>query len=185
MTDNLRLMPPRMNLGTHSQSPMCMPVSNRRRFTALPEGVRGVMGFPLPSWQRPFVWTESQNIRFMESAWLGLYLGTYTYNQTDYDSPLDNLLIDGQQRMRALELYLDDAFPVFGYRWSEVTEVDRRFFEMGCIFASYVVSSNDEDYLRSYYDMMNFGGTAHTEDQRATKALAMLEGTPATGYDRT
>ena len=84
----------------------------------------------------------------------------------------DGLLIDGQQRLRSLERYLDGEFPVFGYRWSEVTIVDRRFFEMSTIFACYVTETEDEDYLRSYYDMTNFGGTAHTEDQRAAP-LAM------------
>lgn len=38
---------------------------------------------------------------------------------------------------------------------------------MSTIFASYRTETVDEDYLRNYYNMTNFGGTAHTEDQRA------------------
>jgi hypothetical protein len=34
-------------------------------------------------------------------------------------------------------------------------------------FSAYLTQSEDEAYLRGYYNMMNFGGTAHTEDQRA------------------
>jgi len=166
----LRLMPPKARLGSHYASTMGQPMMTRRKSDYDLAGRRSVMGFPLPSWQRPFVWIETQCVKFMESAWRGLYLGTYTYNQTYGNPEFDGILIDGQQRMTALQMYLDDAFPVFGYRWSEVTEVDRRFFEMGTIFASYVTDSTDEAWLRSYYDMMNFGGTAHTEEQRASES---------------
>lgn len=168
--DNRR-MPERLHLGDLRQSAMASPMGRRKmRDEAAPiSGRRYVMGYLLPTWQRPLVWTEAQMVRFMESAWLGLSLGTYTYN-VNYDRPdLDYLLIDGQQRLTAVERYLDDTFPVFGHRWSEVTEVDRRVFEMTCAFPSYETRSGDEDYLRGYYDTMNFGGTPHTEDQRASR----------------
>jgi hypothetical protein len=127
---------------------------------------RVVMGYQLPSWQRPSVWTRDQEVSFMESVWKGVPLGTWTFNRTTYCCPLDDLLIDGQQRLTALENYLKDAFPVLGYKWSEVTVVDTRFFD-SLTFGSYITETKDEDYLRGYYNMMNFGGTAHTEDQRA------------------
>ena len=107
-------------------------------------------------------------IRLLESAWRGLNIGTYTINQSpNYDGPLDNLLIDGQQRLYALQCYFEDRFPVYGYRWSEVTEVDRRGFLMGRHFSSYITKTEDEQYLRDYYNLMNFGGVAHDEGQRA------------------
>ena len=56
---------------------------------------------------------------------------------------------------------------MFGYRWSEVTLVDQRFFETGAHFHCYITESEDEAYLKSYYNMMNFGGTAHRESERA------------------
>jgi len=162
-----RRMPERANLGQHYACSMGQPMLNRLSSDFDIGTRRSVMGYPLPSWQRPFVWTEAQSIRFIESAWMGLSLGTYTYNQTTAGSPTDGLLIDGQQRMYSIEKYLNDEFPVFGYRWSEVTELDKRLFKTNTIFGCYVTSTEDEDYLRSYYDLMNFGGTAHTEDQRA------------------
>jgi hypothetical protein len=131
-----------------------------------PSGVRTVMGYQLPVWQRPLVWTDVQNSAFVESLWKGIPCGTWTMNRFYDDPALDDLLIDGQQRMNALERYLDDQFPVAGYHWSEVTKVDGRFFDM-IIFPSYITESADEEYLKSYYDLMNFGGTAHTADQRA------------------
>lgn len=168
-----RRMPDRLDLGRHYSSTMAGPMGRRREFSADPYktgnplGLRVVMGFFLPTWQRQLVWTRDQKVKFIESAWRGLSLGTYTYNQASLGSPYDNLLIDGQQRMNAIEDYLDDAFPVFGYRWSDVTIVDRQIWEMSIGFASYVTDTEDERFLRDYYNLTNFGGTAHKENERA------------------
>lgn len=162
-----RRMPEHVRLGSHAMSTMAFPMGHARGDHMIPSDMRAVMGFCLPVWQRGFVWSEAQKIAFIESAWKGLNLGTYTYNIAPIGHPLDNLLIDGQQRMRAIECYLMDQFPVFGYHWSEVTEVDKRVWSMSTIFASYRTDTTDEKYLRDYYNMTNFGGTAHTKDQRA------------------
>lgn len=167
----MRKMPDRINLGAHCSTTMAHAMLRRRDFIEDHYGDRRpgrtAMGFYLPSWQRDLVWTERQMISFIESAWRGISLGTYTYNQAALGSPYDNLLIDGQQRMTAIERYLDDQFPVFGWRWSEVTVVDRRMWEMSIAFASYITTTEDEDYLRGYYNLMNFGGTPHKESERA------------------
>jgi len=162
-------MPEPVRLGEILQTTVGHAMHMRGRDDDYGTGNRRVMGFQLPTWQRPLVWTEAQMVRFMESVWLGLPIGTYSYNQVIGHPALDGLLIDGQQRMFAIQKYLDDAFPVFGWRWSEVTKPDRRRLEMSTSFPCYITKSTDENYLRSYYDMMNFGGVAHTEDQRATR----------------
>lgn len=162
-----RRMPPRLNLGRQYASVMSGPMLNWRNAVPSPHGLRSVMGYYLPTWQRGLVWTEAQKIAFIESAWRGISLGTFTYNQAPEGSPFDNLLIDGQQRLYAVQCYLNDDFPVFGWHWSEVTIVDRRMWEMTTIFGSYVTETEDEDYLRGYYNLMNFGGTAHRETDRA------------------
>lgn len=167
-----RSMPPRRNLGTQYASPMAIPMRQQTEWqndspAMNPHGLRTVMGYCLPTWQRGLVWTQRQMIAFIESAWLGINLGTYTYNRAPLGSPFDHLLIDGQQRLHAIECYLRDEFPVFGWRWSEVTDVDRRRWEMTTIFSSYVTDSEDEEYLRAYYNLTNFGGTPHKESERA------------------
>mgnify|MGYP001302774596 CR=1 FL=1 len=168
-----RLMPERLNFGRHFHSTMGFPLKRYRDWKAgNPESknlfdYRVVMGFFLPPWQREAVWTERQKIAFIESSWLGVNLGTFSYNFGGIGSPFDNLLIDGQQRMSAIQDYIEDRFPVFGYRYSEVTEIDRRFWEMGCIFGHFQTDSEDEAYLRQYYNMLNFGGTPHKESERA------------------
>jgi len=171
MSEPMRRMPDRVNLGKQFATSMAHCMGVRRDFVENRyrdrRAHRAVMGFYLPEWQRGLVWTERQKVSFIESAWKGVYLGTYTYNQADIGSPYDHLLIDGQQRMNAIECYLDDHFPVFGWRWSEVTDADRRAWIMSTTFGSYMTETEDEAFLRSYYDLMNFGGTAHRENERA------------------
>lgn len=132
-----------------------------------------IAGFFLPPFQRPPVWTENQNILFLESAWMEVHLGTYVVNQcAKFDRKInkfhytDRWLIDGQQRLRAVESYLLDGFPVFGYRWSELDKIEQRRF--GTVsFARTTIQESDETKLRLLYNRLNFGGVAHTEDQRA------------------
>jgi len=164
-----RVMPERMRLGEYLQTTMLSPIHHwREDKTPNNHGYRTVMGYFMPTWQRGLVWTEAQQVKLIESAWLGLNIGTYTFNRSrNHGGPLDNLLIDGQQRLWAIQRYLSDEFPVFGCKWSEVTDADRRSFEFSRHFSSYITQSDDEEYLRSYYNTMNFGGTAHKEDERA------------------
>lgn len=169
MTTDERLMPLPVRLGEHMQTTMMAPMHHwEHDDTPNNNGYRSIMGYFLPPWQRGLVWTEDQKIKLIESAWLGLNIGTYTFNRSkERGGPLDNILLDGQQRMWALECYLKNEFPVFGYKWSEITRVDKRAFAMSRHFACYITQSDDEQYLRKYYNMMNFGGVAHKESQRA------------------
>ncbi len=166
-----RLMPEAKCLGQHISSVVGQAIFHWSREEPVPNpyGYRTVMGYFLPTWQRGLVWTEAQQVRLIESLWLGLNIGTYTFNRPrkPYAGPYDNLLIDGQQRMYALQCYLENKFPVFGCYWQDVTEVDQRGFTLSRHFHCYITDSTDEQYLRDYYNMMNFGGVAHKESERA------------------
>jgi hypothetical protein len=138
-------------------------------------------GFFVPPFQRPLVWDEARMVAFVESAYLGLHLGTLVYNDA-MDLPMsggkfhrtDRWLIDGQQRCNALWQYVNDAFPVFTgtsheHRWSDLNELEQRTF--GMIQIGYTkLTTGDEHELRTVYDRLNFGGVPHTEDQRALPA---------------
>jgi hypothetical protein len=163
---NERLMPKKLELGENFASCLSSVIFNAEGGEYLTSG-RSVMGYNLPTWQRPFVWTEEQSIKLLESVWLGLSIGTYTFNRSHDNPAFDNLLIDGQQRLKAIQDYLSDEFKVFGYYWSELSRPEQLGFK-GRHFHSFVTKRDDETYLRSYYDMMNFGGTAHEDSQRAT-----------------
>jgi hypothetical protein len=135
-----------------------------------PLRLRTIMGYVIPDWQRPLVWSQTQMIRFVESLWMGTPVGTYTINiDPTYGNGnlcTRNILVDGQQRMWALQQYLENAFPVFDLYYRDLNLVERRSFEM-IKWSSFETDSQDEAYIRDYYNRMNFGGTAHTEDQRA------------------
>lgn len=140
-------------------------------------GQTWLLGFALPPFQRPLVWERERMVRFVESAILGLHLGTYVYNSAD-SFPMvrvegrevmditDQWLIDGQQRLTALEWFFSDQFPVFGKFWSEVPRRERHQL-LRMPFSAFETSIRDQAQLRELYDRLNFGGVAHTTDQRA------------------
>ena len=168
-------MPDRIDLGQNMAATVGHAIKMYSSFRANPGKYgtdRSVMGFRLPKWQRGIVWDEERQIKFVESLWLGIPVGTYTYNIA-YGSnegevhPLSNLLVDGQQRMMSLQRYLDDEIEVFGARYSQLTLEDAHRLEDGRSFPCYRVETEDDGYLRGYYDLMNFGGIAHKPEDRA------------------
>jgi hypothetical protein len=163
-------IPPRIDLGKNMASTMAQCMGQYRHWKegeVESHGRRTVMGFVLPDWQRGLVWTEAQKVAFIESAWLGIPLGTYSFNQTELGSVYDHLLIDGQQRMSAIEDYLENRFKVFGLYWSEIDKQHERRWSMTTMFPCYITSTENEQYLLDYYNLMNFGGTPHKDSERA------------------
>lgn len=130
-----------------------------------------VCGFPLPDFQRGSVWTERMSISFMESIWLGYDTGFYMLSgyEVNNDGTLfkySDCVIDGQQRLTAIEKYWNDEFPVFGYLWSEITDTDRWGFRQTG-FGHKLINSLDEQFLRDTYNRLNFSGVAHENSERA------------------
>ncbi|MFZ3482076.1 DUF262 domain-containing protein [Sphingomonas sp. 3-13AW] len=133
----------------------------------------------LPPFQRPAVWTDLQKERFVESALLGISLGSLVVvdalhcpmPSNDRFAATDRWLLDGQQRVSALLAYRADEISVFRgteceHRWSDLGEIERRKFwyiQIGIV----KIETDDPDYCREIYDRLNFGGTPHTVGQRA------------------
>jgi hypothetical protein len=138
------------------------------RLRPLQEGERYCGPFILPPFQRPATWSLEQKVALIESIWAGLPIGSLVVNVAEtYASRFSSWLIDGQQRATAITEYAADAFPVNGCLWSELAEVDRRVFRMAKIISVYETKFEDEDVLREVYNRLAYGGTAHTEEQRA------------------
>jgi len=132
------------------------------RVAPLGEGERLLGWFVLPPFQRPPVWSEAQKVRFIESAWNGLPIGAFVFNQPDaHASPYENWLLDGQQRITAILEYIADAFPVMGYLYSELGEPDRRRWHMSVSFPCLKTSLTDVTALAEIYDRLAYGGTPH------------------------
>jgi hypothetical protein len=134
--------------------------SRNRSEVATPPGCRRLGWFILPPFQRPPVWTLDQKIRFVESAWMGLPLGEYIWNDA-MGTPYDQWLLDGQQRITALYEYMADGFPVYGHLFSELGVVDHRIWDMTTAFPSLKTNLRDEALLRDVYDRLAYGGTPH------------------------
>lgn len=155
-------LPPRMYLGELCRFDVGHILLQNDLFG---EGDNRLFRFILPPFQRPPVWNQRQQVKFMESLILGLPVGTYTYSQS-YGLPTDGWLIDGQQRMNAIKEYLDNQFKVFGYYYRDLGIVDIRRFE-GMSFPAYVLKDCEEKEMLERYIALNYGGTPHTESDKA------------------
>lgn len=174
--DTAMFQPPKpINLGSVSSSVIDACLARLRNATEEPESVleadRYAMGAPLPSWQREACWSQDQQIRLIESIWVGIPIGFYVINKEDEDdsgTPREHsgVLIDGQQRMLALEAYFNNEFKVYGGYWRDVPLGLQRQFRR-THFPYYETDIWDEEQLRDLYNRLNFGGVAHREDQRA------------------
>lgn len=153
-----------------------------RHFSFKKREDRSILGYIIPPFQRELVWTDEQKIRFIDSARRCVPLGTYTVNLTFSIKECarvdengreyylgEGWLLDGQQRMNALEEFFDDKFPVHGKYWSELEKDQKHQFLMTPNFAYYETQFKTELECREYYDLMNFAGTPHQEYERAMK----------------
>ena len=153
------MIPPKIRLGQHyNKTIACIT-----RFNEKQHGY--ILGFKIPDFQRSLVWSQEQKIKLIESLWIGIPIGTYTVNEF-YDSEYDLIIIDGQQRLNAIESYIYDDFKIYNMLYSELPIIDKRRFN-NSLFPQYVTNSDDIEYLKNYYNLMNFGGTAHKESERA------------------
>jgi hypothetical protein len=130
----------------------------------LQPGERILGRFVLPPFQRPPVWTRAQQVRFLESVWMGLPIGAIVFNQVGaLNSPFDQWLLDGQQRVTSVYAYMADEFPVFGHHFSEIGVIDRRRWGMSISFPAMMTQIEDEAELRDIYDRLAYGGTPHAQ----------------------
>lgn len=180
-------MPENQRAYTLSPRTLSELISNLKSFNPAqaeqeyPWADRFVMGLPLAPWQRDFKWSNDQCERFITSLWTGVSPGAYLVTQAntqDGDNGgvtyprLCNMVIDGQQRLTALELYLTNKLRVPDAEgrlalWSDVDAVDHRRFS-NRIFHRGEIHDTNEKNLREFYDLFNFGGVAHEENERAS-----------------
>ncbi len=143
----------------------------------LAPGERRLLGMVLPPWQRAEVWSEAQKRRFVEGIFLGFGCGYYVINGLDWDAggrrPMAGWLLDGQQRISALRDFFEDRLVVFGdVLFSSLSEPQVLRFrreQFPCFELEYTA---DENQLKELYDRLNFGGTAHTREERVVPQQA-------------
>jgi len=125
---------------------------------------------PLPPFQRPQKWTLEQQVSFVESVVYGIPLGTYSFVNIAWSdgkvNPMAGWVLDGQQRLTALESFFNDEFAVFGLKFSDLNQIERNKI-LHTKFSAHVISVETEQEARMIYDLMAFGGVQHEEHERA------------------
>lgn len=130
----------------------------------------------LPPFQRPAAWTKNQSAKLIESLIIGMPIGSiivtnkgeFIKNKYSY---MADWIIDGQQRLRAIDAYLKDELTVFAeteseHVFSQLNRAQQLLFNETMIGLT-VLNNCTEEYLREIYNRINFDGKKHTEDQRA------------------
>lgn len=127
-----------------------------------------------PEFQRDHVWSVEQQVRYVEFVLRGgkssrdIYFNSPSYGEVDYDSPL--ILVDGKQRLRAVECFLKNEIPAFGHFFE-------KYGDNLPVWASFSVNINDlktyKEVLQWYLDI-NSGGVVHTQEE-IEKVRKLLE----------
>ena len=124
---------------------------------------RWLGSFKLPPFQRPSVWTRTQQVRFIESIWLRLPIAAYVVNVDDQDQldyPCDDWLLDGQQRWTAIIKYIDGRLKVFGLVYGELTQAQKRKF-LNHPFPAIETRNLTREQCEDVYSRLAYGGTPH------------------------
>lgn len=118
-----------------------------------------------PDFQRAHVWTEAQQIAYVEYRLLGgPASATLFFYCSGYLSanPGPVTIVDGKQRLEALRRFMRDDLPVFGYRLSEFADKPR-MTRGGSI--RFCVADLDRRAALTWYLAINAAGTPHTADE--------------------
>lgn len=152
-------------------------------FTYIREALEGYhcpeMGSPLilnPDFQRGHVWTEAQQISFIEFILAGgetgkdIYFNCSSWNK-GYGTPI--YCVDGLQRLMAVTRFMNNEIPAYGtlvkdYEGAMRMTHIRLSFNVLCI-------ENKRDLLNLYV-MFNSGGTVHKPEEIA-RVRKMIEET--------
>lgn len=143
---------------------------------------RRVMGFKLPEWQRPEVWDDKSCVAFISNLYRGAGIREFMVNQ-HMEPQYDAILLDGQQRLRAIERYVASEFAVPGddgvaYLWTELTEAEKaHFYRMN--FPCQVTQYANEAILKEAYNIHNFSGVPHQPHEMAAGAASYDEAEPS------
>lgn len=131
-----------------------------------------------PDFQRAYVWTPEQKVRYVEFILRGgttgrdIYTNCPTWNQML--GPRDYVLVDGRQRLDAVLGFMNNEFPIFGgsYR-RDYTDTLR--LTQGT-FRWHVNDLATRDEVLQWYVDLNAGGTIHTPDEINRVRALMGEG---------
>ncbi len=127
-----------------------------------------------PDFQRGHVWSEAQQIAYVEYILRGGKSGRDVYfNHPEWNSGGKGVYVcvDGLQRITALLRFVNDEIPAFGYLYSEYE--DNLRLHQGIIWNVNDLQTRKE--VLTWYLEMNEGGTPHTKEE-LERVRKMIEG---------
>lgn len=140
------------------------------------------MGLELnPDFQRGHVWTEEQQIAWLEYHLRGgksgntIYLNNPFWNSTRSPKPgeyADYVCVDGLQRITAAQRFIGNEIKVFGSYFYEYK--DKISISSTSMFLNVNNLKTEGEVLQWYIDM-NSGGTPHTKEE-IERVKAMING---------
>lgn len=125
-----------------------------------------------PDFQRGHVWTEKQQIKFVEFLLSGGYSGKdIFFNHPGWNSDYSGqmVLVDGLQRLTAVIAFMNDKIKAFDHYRSEF---DRIPYDIELIFHVNYVKTRAE--VLTWYIQLNEGGVVHTPEE-IQRVRALLE----------
>lgn len=123
-----------------------------------------------PFFQRGHVWTEEQQIAYIEFFLRGgvsaktIYLNCPWFNDNKKEAyDMDMVCVDGLQRLTALRKFIANELPVFGYYLKD-------FEDYNALLRCYTLSINVNDLktieeVLEWYIDFNSGGTVHSKEE--------------------
>ena len=131
-----------------------------------------------PSFQRGHVWTEEQQIAYIEFILRGgkpartIYFNMPGWNgsipSTQYD---DFVCVDGLQRITAVLKFMNNEIKIFGSYYKEFED----HIPLNAELLFNVNNLQTEKEVLQWYVDMNSGGTPHTSDEIARVKKMILE----------
>jgi hypothetical protein len=119
-----------------------------------------------PDFQRGHVWTEAQQVRFVEyllrggEVGMNLIFNCPGHSGTTARGPY--VIVDGKQRLEAVRKFLRDELRVFGHLRSEFRDTPRM---QQSRFQWVIVEIDTRLELLQFYRDLNAGGTPHAPEE--------------------
>lgn len=142
----------------------------------------------IPEFQRGHVWTEEQQIAYIEFFLRGgitgrdIYLNNPSWHTSVTDGAYNDFVcVDGLQRITAWRRFINNEIPAFGSFYNEFT--DR--LDITRTMRLHINDLKTEREVVQWYLEMNAGGTPHSEEEltRVRNILSRLE-SPADDSER-
>jgi len=130
-----------------------------------------------PEFQRGHVWTESQQIKYVEYLIRGgnqnnIFLFNHPSWMGDKEGVM--VLVDGLQRMTAILKFLNNELPVFEGNYLNDFEDKNFLYKIGIKVSVNNLTSYNE--VLNWYIELNSGGTPHTDEEINKVKLLLING---------